>query len=208
MSVSNFTVNNNPETLYSGNELVAREVGSSTNEGGLAEAMLVSPSEVISTEDLELAHPVIYDEPRGQKSSLKEKHAARSCLLGWFVCLVTLVGITVALVFQRQGPTQSKSNSNPTMSTTVTPTPTLAPTTDNIMGILPLSIQWAIIQDETKEKPQSRSFSWLQDDPNIRNYSNHQLLQRFALASLYFTSDGNHWDHRGGNGTVTLLLPV
>ncbi|CAB9522320.1 Leucine Rich Repeat [Seminavis robusta] len=41
--------------------------------------------------------------------------------------------------------------------------------------------------------PQSKAREWLRADPNIGSYSQDRRLQRFALASLYYATNGNRW---------------
>ncbi|CAB9511229.1 expressed unknown protein [Seminavis robusta] len=47
--------------------------------------------------------------------------------------------------------------------------------------------------------PQSKAYEWLKDDFDIAGiYDADRLLQRFALATLFYSAGGESWDHRGG----------
>ena len=41
--------------------------------------------------------------------------------------------------------------------------------------------------------PQQRAFLWLLKDANLGNYSNDRKLQRYALATLYYSTNGDEW---------------
>jgi len=41
--------------------------------------------------------------------------------------------------------------------------------------------------------PQSKAFQWLSKDPNLYQYSRGRVEQRFALASLYYSTNGSLW---------------
>ena len=42
--------------------------------------------------------------------------------------------------------------------------------------------------------PQARAYSWIGDDPGIDSYNDQRLLQRFALACFYYSTDQNWFD--------------
>jgi hypothetical protein len=44
-----------------------------------------------------------------------------------------------------------------------------------------------------KNTPQNSAFLWLTRDSNLDTYSKRQKLQRFVLATLYFSTDGSNW---------------
>ena len=46
--------------------------------------------------------------------------------------------------------------------------------------------------------PQHRAYLWLQQDPQVEQYSEERLRQRFALATFYFAAIGSNWTHQGG----------
>eukprot|EP00797_Seminavis_robusta_P021446 Sro334_g119710.2 (458) ;mRNA; r:17899-19506 len=41
--------------------------------------------------------------------------------------------------------------------------------------------------------PQYQAYQWLTKDPNVESYSLDRLLQRFALACLYYSTNGDAW---------------
>jgi hypothetical protein len=60
---------------------------------------------------------------------------------------------------------------------------------------LPTESQDAILSEDT---PEAQAFTWLQQDPAVSNYTNLEVLQRYALATLYYATGGNNWiDNQG-----------
>ena len=41
--------------------------------------------------------------------------------------------------------------------------------------------------------PQCKAFEWLANDSNLESYSDQEKIQRYALATLYFSTNGNSW---------------
>lgn len=72
---------------------------------------------------------------------------------------------------------------------------------DGFVISIPLSTQLAIVEEPTS--PQALAYRWLLNDRSLSNYSDLRLLQRFALATLFFSTNGprnwardDHWlDH-------------
>jgi hypothetical protein len=56
-----------------------------------------------------------------------------------------------------------------------------------------------ILEDVNGTTPQCRAYEWVLEDPKWETYSKERLLQRFALATLYFSTNGDHWVHVGGD---------
>ncbi|CAB9530501.1 LRR receptor-like serine threonine-protein kinase [Seminavis robusta] len=56
----------------------------------------------------------------------------------------------------------------------------------------------------SSSSPQYRAYRWLQDDPWKQNYTTLRLVQRFALATLYYATDGDQWENHGVGGMQTV----
>jgi hypothetical protein len=46
--------------------------------------------------------------------------------------------------------------------------------------------------------PQAKALRWLQMDPQYNEYELYRLYQRYALAVLYYSTNGNWWSHNSG----------
>jgi hypothetical protein len=93
----------------------------------------------------------------------------------------------------------------PTVVVTTTP-PTAAPITASptpsavvnqfLSGLPPYSIE---LVDSDAGSPQAAALTWLQSDPLYYDYENvYRLNQRYALALLYYSTDGALWLNRDG----------
>lgn len=45
---------------------------------------------------------------------------------------------------------------------------------------------------------QNRAFEWLASNPGVSSYSDYRLTERYALATLYFSTRGDSWDNQTG----------
>ena len=108
--------------------------------------------------------------------------------------LICVVIIAVVVAVQRGGGTEIVTRTEAPSAQ-----PTTAPTvaaTDIVVLDLPESTLKAITMDKTS--PQALAYQWLLDDPQWPQYEQGRLLQRFVLATLYFstnapTRDQSHW---------------
>ncbi|GAX22625.1 hypothetical protein FisN_17Hh006 [Fistulifera solaris] len=46
--------------------------------------------------------------------------------------------------------------------------------------------------------PQYAAYTWLSGDESLPNYSDDRLIQRYALATIYFSTDGDGWARKTG----------
>ena len=46
--------------------------------------------------------------------------------------------------------------------------------------------------------PQYRAFAWLQNNEGLSNFTNERKLQRYALATLYYSTSGFNWTRKDG----------
>lgn len=178
--------------LESGSTTDAR-IGTSRDDHQLVEARAVP-----SLDDLEIATPVDAACEKPEKSSVPEESKREQawklvCLFGLAaVLLLAAVLAGVALVQQGQKAANT-SNAGPTKDS------------NPVFALLPVSTQSIILEDANKTQPQSLAYEWLLDDPELQSYSSARILQRFALATFYHSTDGPNWYYRGGE-TVTLTV--
>lgn len=134
--------------------------------------------------------------PIGEREEIKGGRLAvflsKRVMIGAFLILCVVV-VTVVLAVNR-GETK-------TVLKTQAPTsrPTEAPTvaaSASVLLDLPESTLQAIVTDKTS--PQALAYQWLLEDPRWMQYDQARLLQRFVLATLYFSTNEpirnqSHW---------------
>jgi len=50
----------------------------------------------------------------------------------------------------------------------------------------------------TPSSPQNKAMSWLADNSMLANYTNDKKVQRYALATLYYSTNGEAWENGTG----------
>jgi hypothetical protein len=61
------------------------------------------------------------------------------------------------------------------------------PSPSRLAQLLPNRLQDQILVDDT---PEAKASEWLQDDPGVSTFMNVEVLQRYALATLFYATDG------------------
>lgn len=80
------------------------------------------------------------------------------------------------------------------MRSTASPTSTLLwSTLYSVSPELPEYLQDA-------RSPQSRALQWLQGDFELNQWPTHQVIQRYALAVIYYALKGEEWDYSYSDG--------
>ena len=109
-----------------------------------------------------------------------------TCLVG--AILIAVVGVVLAVSLTRPQPTAIPGP---------TPAPTLAPLPHDIVELLSsVSFdQGASLRNDTS--PQSEAARWLANNSLLDTYEDQQKIQRYVLATLYYSTKGEGWK---GNG--------
>ncbi len=74
-----------------------------------------------------------------------------------------------------------------------TPRPTFVPTPFTLLNLLEARSFDGGEALKDNFSPQHRAYSWLRDNERIMDYSEEQMLQRFAMATLYYATIGEQW---------------
>ena len=61
---------------------------------------------------------------------------------------------------------------------------------EHVQGLLPKE---TLKELERPTTAQAQAYQWLLEDPFAETYTDARLLQRFALATLYFATNGDDW---------------
>ena len=130
------------------------------------------------------------------RKKLSEKHWFGIQRLYWVVfmgialTMFLLLGILLLALF---GGSSSNSADSGMSSTVVEPA--LSNTGPYNISIFPECSQVAIANNTS---PQHQAFQWLTQDPTYQEYSDERILQRFALATLFYATDGPNWAFASG----------
>jgi hypothetical protein len=54
------------------------------------------------------------------------------------------------------------------------------------------------LAENDADSPQAKALVWLRDDPLYNEYELHRLYQRYALAVLYYSTNGDSWNRTAG----------
>lgn len=153
--------------------------------------------------------------PDAEKNSL-----LRSCnkhrLWRWLVAIILLIGVAVAIslgvLFGRgsgsQSPLTTSFNPNsPTVRPTSSPTRSLAPSLapappqsfpdQSLVLLLSNASSDSGVGLQTRNSPQNKAYFWLVGT-NMTGLSNSRKIQRYALATLYYSTNGENWTVKGG----------
>jgi hypothetical protein len=121
--------------------------------------------------------------------------------------IVIAVTVSLALVLPLPQPTAPGPT---TPVPTHSPVPTLSPAPTNSPTSAPTLSPEAFLSDllssisfydgvalSTPSSPQSMAFNWLvTNHTNLLTLSPEQIIQRYALATLYYSTNGDSWNNR------------
>ncbi|CAB9520746.1 Leucine Rich Repeat [Seminavis robusta] len=163
---------------------------------GLVEAKPVS-------EELSHACPVDHSSSKKRENDAKGRawFMQRFCIL--LVLGVTVVAIVIGTTSGRQNtspdaekvPSSQDVDDDPADSST-SPKGTMAPTS-YFFGLLPGYSRDVILEDTEGTLPQSRAYEWVLRDPHLENFTDARLLQRYAMATFYYSTEGVNWLENG-----------
>ncbi|CAB9501366.1 Leucine Rich Repeat [Seminavis robusta] len=177
-------------------ETTATSVEIPSNHVGLSVANPVDES-AEQERDLPLAEE--YD-PEEHKTialssvSSKEGHLP---LPPWLACVMGVVlvaTITMVVVFVGNDNVESPSpeRTDP-LGDSGQALPEELPLKEHVLMLLPESTASHVQQD--KDSPQAKAYNWVLEDPRVSQYEDDRIQQRYALATLYFATDGDLWTH-------------
>eukprot|EP00977_Amphora_coffeiformis_P028908 scaffold37822_cov168-Amphora_coffeaeformis.AAC.2 len=167
----------------------APEPRSAYNAGGNAEiqAFVAEPAP-------QLAVPVDKDEEEEEEIKFRKN----LLIAGGCICIVAII-VVVAVVVAAGG---DSSSSIVGFVPPPTPSPTLSPTTTNAALLISCLISFdgtdtdKVLND--RSSPQFQAAAWLADQDEYDGVSigicDQRLLERYALASLYFATNGPNWE--------------
>lgn len=146
-------------------------------------------------ENLDIVEAVVHEEPKfWQKKSAK---------IGFAVLVTVVIAVVVVSVVLAPG----NANSSPALASsneTISPAPTFTPSASP--SLEPTTAEFTILYNfvaansldngaalEDPSSPQYQALKWLYQNANLNEYADTQRMQRYAMAVLYFSTNGQEW---------------
>jgi hypothetical protein len=141
------------------------------------------------SEHLPAADRVNVEEWRQRQALHRKETRVRVCgglILGFFLLAGVVVAVVLFALSQKSKEEIGMASAVPTLA------PTVHPFRDHVLSLLPDFSLKAISSEYAT--PQSWALDWMMEDPNLEEYSDEQIVQRFAMASFYYSTNGHHND--------------
>jgi hypothetical protein len=190
----------------------ARVVQSEEEELNMLEERVQTQEERIRTQE-ERLHQLMTSREDGVVAPVNENEERRQvkkvtpdCKLSkkrWRAGVVTVilvvVAIALAVVLSRESDTADDSF---TTDDTGTPneeyTNPAVPVPNELSELLASKSFDGGATMRTKSTPQNRALNWLAQNTHVNNYTDAQKVQRYTLATFYFSTKGKDWDYNPG----------
>ncbi|CAB9512270.1 LRR receptor-like serine threonine-protein kinase [Seminavis robusta] len=159
--------------------------------------LAVAAPVVDDSRDLENARPITLDESehfteRERAQLEKKKQTQFHITIGVLMAIALVIFFVIfAVVESEDGASKQEIHSRPVMNATNSPE-TEPPKTrfDILAGLLP---DYTIERIQIEGTPQAFAFHWLENDTSFEFYSDKRLQQRYALATFWFSTNGEDW---------------
>lgn len=123
--------------------------------------------------------------------NLRDPEFRRQRICGFGFLILIVAGVTVGLVLTRKGPPSGPITPAPMPAPTPAPTSLLHGSLSGFLADISLDDGAALFDQST---PQFQAVQWLANDTNLDNYIDKQKIQRYALATFYFSTQGANWE--------------
>jgi hypothetical protein len=117
----------------------------------------------------------------------------RNIVIG-LVLILACVGIAVGLVFALRPKSTTEPTAIPSTAPPAAPTSPASTTADLLLSV-------SFDEGAALEKPgtpQNMAYNWLVENINIDTYSDKNKIQRYVLATLYYSTNGDSWTANTG----------
>lgn len=120
---------------------------------------------------------------------LSSKRVKVLIAVGFIVVILAIIGVVFGVMLPRE-PLQTQTNSS-TASPTASPITSLTELLSNISSDGGTDLQ-------TPSTPQNDALRWLAGNTYLDTYSDEKKIQRYALATFYYSTDGDNWTDKDG----------
>ena len=154
---------------------------------------VATPVDEISAIDLPAAEEMDASEIRTIPEEDAVSRSKRQRMAFSVLAVTVLCGVVLLIVFLVTKKDSEPAATGASPQTTVAPTlpPTFSPA-DYVLQMLPVSTSRTVQLDP--ESPQAQALQWILDDPRPpQTFELYRVKQRFALATLYYATDGDTW---------------
>ena len=132
---------------------------------------------------------------KAEEKAANRRSQTKKWLFLSFLCLLAVMLTVILIIIFLVVLDDESVRATPAPTNFTTPAHTPISTADYVMSLLPdftiESIQKSdLIVDKT---PQRKAYEWLLEHPHLRNYSDAKILRRYALACLYYSTNGEQW---------------
>lgn len=183
------------ELGYTSTELTMRrsngteEMESTTQAPADHDPNLAVANEVADNSTLPVAE--LEDDTQRLSSSSRSTESNNKKTGWWFFCILLIIpAIVLAVVFGIQDNSSDEGTGTLQPSDSPSPAPSQFSVELFILDRLPEETREKILSDEYA---QAKAYDWMLQDPNVKTYPDWRILQRFALATLYHSTNGNEW---------------
>jgi hypothetical protein len=137
-----------------------------------------------------VAQAVVEQEEEEDATGMQKlyRNSRIQCMALSALLLVIVVGIVLAIVFTRDA-------SDVPEPTPTTPAPTPPSSLVEMLSTASLDGGEALL---TLSTPQNEALNWLASNTNLDSYSDETRIQRYVLATLYYSTNGDSWTNNTG----------
>ncbi|CAB9529530.1 Leucine Rich Repeat [Seminavis robusta] len=169
---------------------------------GMDELVVARPVDVPTINEAEPVDPM-------ERSTNSKKATWAWRFLTCLLLLAPLTAVLIVILVARKQPNPKDSTINalddPITNISHDEMETPIKSRFNLPLSLPNSTMTLMLLDDSGASPQSKAYEWLRADPLVSEYTEARLVQRFAIATLYYSLGGPEWLEQGG-GTTTITI--
>ncbi|CAB9521394.1 Leucine Rich Repeat [Seminavis robusta] len=147
------------------------------------------------------------------EASQKRKYKEHLSVTANFVLMGLCCVVVIVVAFAAASLAKNKNSDSPVVETTtsIINQTSQSSNTQSTSSMWTWDLPFAIPNNSTvnflyhdtqQTSAQFKAYNWMKADPYLHNYTEKRLLQRFALATFYYATNGENWTRQGGETTA------